>query len=143
MDEQYGQYGHWHPQGQAGELRDPQDGQKALQTVSASSELSQAQKQREGEDNQCSCSGFVGRRLIKRSKGGKRVWAFLGKTESEAAFEKANAMSIEEREVLARASQKPRDVPRCAKIIQDPARREELSAEKEAEVLTHLPGTAY
>ena len=26
--------------GQAGELRDPQDGQKALQTVSASSELS-------------------------------------------------------------------------------------------------------
>jgi len=46
----------------------------------------QAQKQREGEDNQCSCSGFVGRRLIKRSKGGKRVWAFLGKTESEEQF---------------------------------------------------------
>jgi len=44
----------------------------------------------------------------------------------QAAFEKANAMSIEEREVLARASQKPRDVPRCAKIIQDPASHDQL-----------------
>lgn len=71
MDEQYGQYGHWHPQGQAGELRDPQ-------------EIDQKKQ----------------RRRRKKKK---------------AAFEKANAMSIEEREVLARA------------------RREELSAEKEAE----------